>query len=376
MTERIFALPDLGEGLEEGRVLRWLVHEGDVVALNRPIVEIETAKAAVEIPSPFAGHVARLHAVEGDDVRVGAPLVTFEVDGPAAERPHPTTVEAPGGSPPSRAPTATPAVRRLAKDLGVDLAPVVGTGTSGRITVDDVRAVARAHGAPTDAGGDHDVPISPTRRAIAETLTRAITEVPQVTTFRTVDASALEAVRRDLRLSPLPIIVKALAETCREHSALNASYLPGEGVIRTYGRCDVGVAVQTESGLVVPVVRDAWTASIAEIASEIARVSDAARSGRLAPADLRGATVSVSNYGSYGSEAGTPILVPPQGAILGIGVIALRPAVVAGEVVARPSCTLSLTFDHRLLDGHVVGDALSDLVDRLQSIERLRDLPR
>jgi 2-oxoisovalerate dehydrogenase E2 component (dihydrolipoyl transacylase) len=368
MAERVFVLPDLGEGLEEGRVLAWLVKEGDEVALNQPIAEIETAKAVVEIPSPFAGRVATLHAAGGDDVPVGAPLVTYEL---ALEDPA-TAGDRPHLAPVGRV-SATPAVRRLAKDLAVDLDRLTGTGPAGRVTAEDVRAAAAD--AP-DAEGDRDEPISATRRGIADTLTRAVREVPQVTTFRTLDATALQSFREQIGGSPLPIVLKAFAETCRHHATLNASYLATEGVIRIHGRCHVGVAMQSPGGLVVPVVRDVWAKTIGEISAEIRRLSDSALTGRFSPADLTGATVSVSNYGSYGSEAGTPILVPPQATILGIGVIAPRAMVVDDAIAVRASGVLSITFDHRLLDGHVVGTALTELLDRLQSLDRLRDLPR
>ncbi len=371
MTERVFALPDLGEGLEEGRIIAWLVNEGDDVALNQPIAEVETAKAVVEIPSPFAGRVTTLHAVGGDDVPVGAPLVTYEVDGEIGEPDAEDSARTAAGGASGRA-SATPAVRRLAKDLAVDLELVAGSGTAGRVTADDVRAAAGVAGEQ----GDRDEPISATRRAIADALTRAVREVPQVTTFRTLDATALQELRHEIGGSPLPVVLKAFAETCRHHAMLNTSYRPAEGVIRHHGRCHAGVAMQSPAGLVVPVVRDVWDKSIGEISEEIRRLSDSATAGKLSPSDLGGATVSVSNYGSYGSEAGTPILVPPQAAILGIGAIAPRALVVDGAVVARASCVVSITFDHRVLDGQVVGTALTELVDRLQSIDRLRDLPR
>lgn len=360
MPERVFALPDLGEGLEEAEISAWLVKEGDRVALNQPLVEVETAKATVEIPSPFAGAVTKLHAAVGDTLKVGVPLVTFEVAEAAA----------PEGAAPV---AASPAVRKLAKDLGVDLAGVAGSGPEGRITREDVE---RAATGPAPGDEDRVIPISPIRRTIAENLTWSVREVPQVTSFRTVDCSALEAFRSELGLSPLPIVVKALAEVCREHPMLNASYLPVVGEIRLHRRCDVGVAAQTERGLLVPVVRDAGSLGIGAIAAEIDRLAKVARDGSIAPRDLAGHTITVTNTGSYGSESGTPLLNPPDAVILGLGVIEPRALVVDGEVVAHPACTLSLTFDHRLLDGATAGRALGDLVDLLESPERLRALPR
>jgi 2-oxoisovalerate dehydrogenase E2 component (dihydrolipoyl transacylase) len=358
----VFAMPDLGEGLEDGEIVAWLVAEGDAVELNQPLVEVETAKATVEIPSPHAGTVTSLHGAVGDQVRVGAPLVTFDGAG--------GTGDAAGDAAPEPA-RATPPVRRLAKELGVDLAGVAGSGPDGRITADDVRHAARGPGdeaavARTAAGSD-------ARATIAANLSRQAA-IPQVTTFRTVDCTALEVLRAELGVSPLPVVVAALCRTIAEHPSLN-SWWHGDGV-ETRAEVHVGVAADTERGLVVPVIRDASTLGLAALRAEIARLAEAARAGSLAPAELTGATVAVSNTGSYGSEAGTPILSPGTSLTLAIGVIEPRALIADGAVVARPACTLSATFDHRVLDGAVVGRALTDLVDLLASPQRLGDLPR
>lgn len=368
MADRVFHLPDLGEGLEEAEISAWLVGEGDEVALNQPLVEVETAKAVVEIPSPVAGRILSLHAAQGSTVRVGAPLVTIrgdggEVAGAAGEAPAPPVA-------------TTPAVRALARSLGVELSAVTGSGTAGRITREDVEAAAAAAAmAPVDGGDVEVVAVSAVRRAIAENLSRVVREVPQVTTWRTVDCSALEALRGELGVSPLPIVVRALAEVCRAHPWLNGSYLSERGEIHLHRLAHVGVATDTERGLLVPVVRDAGSLGIAAIAAEIARLAAAARTGSLAPADMAGGTITVSNTGSYGSEAGTPILNPPQGAILALGVIEPRALVVEGRVEARPACTMSLTFDHRLLDGATAGRAFGALVAILEDPARLAALP-
>ncbi|MBI3649095.1 MAG: 2-oxo acid dehydrogenase subunit E2 [Actinobacteria bacterium] len=350
MAERVFMLPDPGEGLEEAEIVAWLVAEGDAVELNQPFVEIETAKATVEIPSPHAGRIAKLHASEGEIVRVGNPLVTFDVpgaeDGPAA---------------------ATPAVRKLARDLGVDLASTRGSGPGGRITPEDVLAAGAA--ASEDA---ERLPVAPIRRAIAARLTQAAA-IPQVTTFRTVDCSALEALRRELGVSPLPLFVRALVEVVPDHPLLNSSWATDEIVV--HRKLDVGIAVDTERGLVVPVVRDAGSLGISRIAAEIGRLAEAAREGKLTPAEASGSTIAVSNTGSYGSEAGTPLLNPGNAVTVALGAIGPRALVVDGQVLARPACTISLTFDHRVLDGADAGRALTDLVALLQDPDRLRDLP-
>lgn len=383
MAERVFLLPDPGEGLEEAEVVAWLVAEGDTVELNQPFVEVETAKATVEIPSPFAGIVARLHAAEGDTVRVGAPLVTFEVVGPAVEVGTTRPAEHAETTPPAeraredRGPVAaTPAVRRLAKELGVDLSDVPGTGPGGRVTNEDLSAAAPRAGKVQVVAADTDaelVPASPIRRATAERM-RASAAIPQVTTFRTVECSELERYRRAIDVSPLPVFLRALADTIARHPMLNASWTD-EGIL-VHGVVNAGIATDTERGLVVPVVRDVVARGVDEVASEIRRLAEAARGGHLTPGEVTGSTISVSNTGSYGSEAGTPLLNPPNAVTVALGLIAPRALVIDGEVQARPACTLSLTFDHRVLDGAAVGRALTDLVDLLQDPVRLRDLPR
>lgn len=367
MATRDFLLPDLGEGLEEAEIGHWLVSEGDVVALNQPLVEVETAKATVEVPSPFAGTILRLHADEGETLKVGAPLVTFDVED-AEEAEEAATEEAVSGA------AATPAVRRLAKELDVELSEVEGTGPDGRIMREDVERAAK--GEP-EAEADVEVaPISMIRRTIAENLTRAVRQIPHVTTFRTLDCTALEAFRKEVGVSALPIVVRALAEICKEHRALNASYMGNRGQIWLHRRVHVGIATDTERGLLVPVVRDATEGTIGHIAAEIERLAGAARDGSIRIQELNGGTITVTNTGSYGSEFGTPIINPPQSAILGLGVIEPRALVVDGQVVARPACTLSLSFDHRLLDGATAGRAFGDLVSLLESRERLEALPR
>ena len=416
MTERVFTLPDLGEGLEEAVVSEWLVAEGDEVTLNQPFVEIETAKATVEVPAPFAGKIAKLHAAAGATIAVGAPLVTFEVGGgdveataagprrgavtvdatdagtgaasPAALRPDAPAVPAAEAT---ASPSSTPAVRKLAKDLGVDLSVVSGSGPGGRVTREDVESFARTgvHGASYPAAtsdgergtawtvgsdtGAEEIRVSPIRRGIAERLTE-VAAIPQVTTFRTVDCTALDEARRELGLSPLPVFVRALAGVAADHPMLNASWTDRSILVHT--KVNVGIATDTERGLVVPVVMDAGSLGVAAIAAEIERLARAAREGGLKPTDTSNATIAVSNTGSYGSESGTPLLNPGHAVTVALGVIEPRALVVGGRVEARPACTLSLTFDHRVLDGATVGRAFGALVELLESRERLGALPR
>jgi 2-oxoisovalerate dehydrogenase E2 component (dihydrolipoyl transacylase) len=270
------------------------------------------------------------------------------------------TEDGAGADAPAR---ATPAVRKLAKELGVELTGAVASGTEGRVTADDVRAAA----------GSSAGELTPTRRAIAANLERQAA-IPQVTTFRTVECSPLEAYRTEVGVSPLPVVVAALCRTIEAHPTLNASW--GGDRIVVHEAMNVGIAVDTERGLIVPVVRDAGAGGVADLAARITHLGDAARGGTLTLEDVSGATIAVSNTGSYGSEAGTPLLSPGTAVTIALGAIAPRAMVVDGEIVARPACTLSVTFDHRVLDGAAVGRAVTDLVKRLQSPERLRDLPR
>jgi pyruvate dehydrogenase E2 component (dihydrolipoamide acetyltransferase) len=375
--ERVFVMPDLGEGLEEGRIVEWLVGEGDLVALNQPVVEVETAKAAVEIPSPFAGTIVTLHGGVDADVPVGAPLITFEVE--AVPTSLPVEHRRSGG--PIK---ATPPVRKRAKELGIDIETVDGTGPDGRVTEADVQRVAdREDGFEADSVtavvvhqdlGSRLEPVDEVRRAIAARVTTQA-QIPQVTTFRTVDCTALDAFRHDLQVSPLPVVLAALCTTVRDHPLLNANWL--EDMIEYRDAVNVGLAVDTDRGLLVPVIQDAGRRGIDEIAADVDRLASGARDGSLALEDkLATATIAVSNTGSYGSEAGTPILSPGTSVTMALGVIQPRALVVDGAVAARLAATLSLTFDHRVLDGATAGRALTDLVALLESPERLGGLPR
>lgn len=409
MAVREFLLPDLGEGLEDAEVVTWHVAEGDRVELNQTLVEVNTAKALVEIPAPWEGVVEKLHAAEGAVVKVGQPLVAIRIEdeaseeGPAKPKRQALLVgygveedEAPAAAPVASASTAgtaeregsvraSPPVRRLAKELGVDLSAVDGTGAEGRVTREDVmNAAASRKPTPAEAvpEGARSIPVKGTRRLIAEKMARAAREVPQVTTFLTVDATALQAFREELstgserRITPLPIVVRALVEVCKEHPKLNSSFHEEGRVILLYDRCHVGIATDTEQGLLVPVLRDADGLGIVAISEEIARLTEAARGGRAAPQDMVGSTITITNVGTFGAEYGTPIVNYPEAAILALGVIEPRALVVEGEVQARPAVTLSLSFDHRVLDGAEAGRAMRALKSLLESPFRLGALPR
>ena len=339
-----FKLPDLGEGVREGEVARWLVEVGQDVAEDDPLVEIQTDKTTVEIPSPAAGKVAQILVAEGELVPVGTPLVLIGSDGEA----------------PARAPEkvqATPLVRRIAEELGVDLASVRGTGSGGRITEEDVRGRA----GPVE--GDRREPLRGVRRQIAEHLTRAHREVPAVTVVEECDFTALSQARGER--SYLPYVLQAVVAGLKEYPELNATLAGNEIVF--WERYDIGLAVQTEQGLVVPVLRAADEKSLDELAAEAARLADGARGGSLLPEELRGSTFTVTSAGRLGGLFATPLVNHPEVGILGLHRIGNRPAVVDGEVVAREIGWLSCTFDHRVVDGARASEFLLAVIERLES---------
>jgi pyruvate/2-oxoglutarate dehydrogenase complex dihydrolipoamide acyltransferase (E2) component len=338
-----FKLPDLGEGLTEGEIARWLVQEGQEIAEDDPLVEIQTDKTTVEIPSPAAGKVARILVAEGDVVPVGTVLVVIGEDGAASSASDPTRGQTPGSVPAGRV-RATPLVRKVAQELGVDLSGLEGTGPQGRVTEEDVRAAATPGGqTPGPVPEGRREPLRGVRRLVAEHMTRAHREVPPVTWVEECDFGAV-----DLK-QLLPVVLKTVAETLQEFPELNAR-LEGDQIVYL-DRYDLGVAVQTEQGLVVPVVRGCDRASLEELQAEVERLAEAARSGSLEPEELRGSTFTVTSAGKLGGLLTTPIVNHPEVAILSIGRVAERPVVRDGEVVARPIGYVSVTFDHRVIDG-------------------------
>jgi pyruvate/2-oxoglutarate dehydrogenase complex dihydrolipoamide acyltransferase (E2) component len=329
-----FKLPDLGEGLTEGEIARWLVQEGQEVAEDDPLVEIQTDKTTVEIPSPAAGKVARIMVGEGDVVPVGTVLVVIGEDG---AEPPPAQLE-------DTKVRATPLVRRLAQELGVELESIAGTGPQGRITEEDVRRAATSGGqTPGPVPEGRREPLRGVRRLIAEHMTRAHREVPPVTWVEECDFGEL-----DLKLL-LSTTLKACALSLQEFPELNAR-LEGDEIV-LLDRYDLGIAVQTDQGLVVPVVRDCDSRSIEELDAEVRRLAEDARTGTLKPEELRGSTFTVTSAGKVAGLFQTPIVNHPEVAILSLGRIAERPVVREGEIVSRPLGYVALTFDHRVVDG-------------------------
>jgi pyruvate dehydrogenase E2 component (dihydrolipoamide acetyltransferase) len=343
-----FKLPDLGEGLTEGEIARWLVGEGQEIAEDDPLVEIATDKTTVEIPSPAAGTVSKILAQEGDVVPVGTVIVVIGGDG------APAPVQPAASAPPKRQDDkvrATPLVRRLAEELGVDLAAVTGTGPQGRITEADVRGGA----APAEGRRE---PIRGVKRQMFEHLARAHREIPPVTWVEECDFTGV-----DLKLL-LPLTLRAVAASLREFPELNAR-IDGTDLL-LLDRIDVGVAVQTEQGLVVPVVRDVPSRSLDELGTEIRRLADEAHAGTLKPEELRDGTFTVTSAGTSAGLLTTPLVNHPQVAILGVYRIAERPAVRDGELVVRRIGNLSVTFDHRVIDGKRAADFGLAVIARLQ----------
>jgi pyruvate dehydrogenase E2 component (dihydrolipoamide acetyltransferase) len=449
-----FPLPDLGEGLTEGEILKWLVAEGDMITLNQPIVEVETAKAAVEIPAKWAGKVARIFHGEGETIEVGTPIIAIDTDPTAGDLPEPSAeslaavevapaegmVEpgliggpAPGGRTavlvgygpkagaatrrpriqtpavvavpaatstpapvrpaPAPAPSPVPAepvrgggetlakppVRKLARDLGVDLTALVGSGPSGSITRDDVMAAQNGTvSAPTapSFGPDREqrVPVKGVRKLTAENMVASAFTAPHVTEFLTVDMTRsvrlLERLRelpdwRGVRVTPLLLVVRAVLLAVKRHPMINSSWADDFIVIKEY--VNLGVAAATPRGLVVPNIKDAGRLSLRELADALTALVATAKDGRTSPADMTGGTFTITNVGVFGVDTGTPILPPGETAILAFGAVREMPWVHKGRVRVRQVTTLGLSFDHRVVDGELgslflrdVGAFLSD----------------
>jgi pyruvate/2-oxoglutarate dehydrogenase complex dihydrolipoamide acyltransferase (E2) component len=397
-----FKLPDLGEGVTEGEIDKWLVKEGDVLEEDDLIVEIITDKATAEIPSPWAGVVAKIHHAEGEIVPVGTVLITIGEDTPetssAALGPEKTSMPATvlaAGEPPPVAPgdaadqtgngpvKAMPPVRKLARDLGVDISTVSGSGPGGRILRPDVERMAtRGQQPATGTGqaresipaGGQRIPLRGIRRTIAERMAEAHRLVPPVTHVEECDVTELDATRKlanerspeGAKLTVLPFIVKAVVAGLKDHPILNSSLDEDAQEIVVHDRYDIGVAVDTPSGLLVPVVRDADRKRVAEIAEDIDRLARGARDGSLRPDELRGSTFTVTSPGPFGGLMATPIVFHPQAAILGVHRASQRAVVRDGQIVVRLMMNLSLTFDHRILDGMAGARFVLDVVGLLE----------
>lgn len=340
-----FRLPDLGEGLTEAEVVSWAVDVGDTVALNQVIGEVETAKALVELPSPYAGVVRELLVQPGTTVPVGTPVIRIETSGDDAPRRDPVLV--------GYGPSAPPTSRRRRRAPQVSRSAGVHAGT-----------------APVEGGRETRTPIRGVRRETAAAMVASAAAAPHVTEFLTVDVTEsmrlLDRLRASdafagLRLTPLTLVAKALLLALRAHPSLNSSWAEDTQEIVTRRYVNLGIATATDRGLLVPNVKDADRLPLPELCRALGALADTARAGRATPADLTGGTITVTNVGVYGVDTGTPLLNPGEAAILALGAIARRPWVVGDDVVARDVTTLSLTVDHRLVDGEQASRFLADL---------------
>jgi pyruvate dehydrogenase E2 component (dihydrolipoamide acetyltransferase) len=349
-----FKLPDLGEGLTEGEIARWLVEEGQDVAEDAPLVEIATDKTTVEIPSPAGGKVSQILVAEGEVVPVGTVLVVIGGDGAAP--PPAASPEAPRREAGEKV-RATPLVRKVAAELGVDLAAVTGTGPQGRITENDVRAATSGAAPAKTTDGEH-VQLRGVRRQMFEHLTRAH-EIPAVTWVEECDFSAVDLKRL------VPLVLQAVVESLREFPELNARVEAGELVL--LDRYDLGIAVQTEQGLVVPVVHGADKLSLDELDTEVRRLAEGAQAGTLKPEELRGGTFTITSAGKAAGLFVTPLINHPEVAILGIHRIEDRPVVRDGQIVVRRMGNVSVTFDHRVIDGKRAAEFGLAVISRLEA---------
>jgi 2-oxoisovalerate dehydrogenase E2 component (dihydrolipoyl transacylase) len=433
---REFKLPDLGEGLTEGEILQWLVAVGDEVTLNQPIVEVETAKAAVEVPSPFAGVVTQLHHQAGEVVDVGAVIITFDTDpgagpldlvpetpkaegaligelgangrtatlvgygpksGPAKRRPRtddptPAVAQQPSPPPPATAARvsaaavgqaaaqnlgavtvlAKPPVRKLAKELGVDLTSLQGTGTGGVITRADVEAAGSLAPQPVSTWEpgtrERRIPVKGVRKMMAQAMVESAFTAPHVTEFITVDVTAtMELVQRlrglpefaEVKVTPLLLVAKALLLAVKRNPEINSTFTGSEIVVKDY--VNLGIAAATPRGLLVPNIKDADRMSLVELAGALQDLIATAREGKTPPADMQHGTITITNVGTFGVDTGTPILNPGESAILCFGAVRPTPWVHEGEIAIRQVTQLALTFDHRHVDGALGSQFLADL---------------
>ncbi len=364
MSGQPFLVPDLGEGLEDATLTSWAVEKGDVVELNQTLCTLETAKAEVEIPSPYAGRIAERCGEVGDVLPVGSVLVRIETEAAGAAPRNPVLVgygadEAMDGSRRPSRPRAAPAVRKLAKDLGVDLTPLQpGSGSNGIITRDDVTRV------------------SGVRARMAERMTLSRSQIPDAHASVEVDGTHLLRLCErfsalGVDVTPFVLTLRLLTVALTRHSVLNSTWVDsGDGPqVHVHRTVNLGVAVATDRGLLVPVVSDAQNKTTRELASSVTELVRAARDGTIKPAQLQGSTFTVSNFGALGLDDGVPVINYPEAAILGMGSLKPRPVAVDGEVAVRPTMRLTCAFDHRVADGAQVAEFLCELRQLIEAPE-------
>lgn len=437
MTTETFTLPDVGEGLTEAELVAWKVAPGDAVAINDVICEIETAKSLVELPSPHAGVVGELLVAEGVTVEVGSPIITFVSEAEAADAgiaANPKDPAAPpatdegGGSvlvgygtgggatsrrrKPAERPVrssvgviAKPPIRKLARDLNVELTEVTPTGADGEVTRDDVvkhaeqasvfrnietpaRSAVREEKLPVapqiDEGRSESIPVKGVRKATSSAMVQSAYSAPHVTVWKEIDATrTMDLVKRlkaspdyaDIRVSPLLIMARAVIWAARRTPMVNAAWVDtdsgAEIVVRHY--VNLGIAAATPRGLLVPNIKDAQDLSMKDLARSLNRLTLTAREGKTSPADQQGGTITITNIGVFGMDAGTPIINPGEAGIVAMGTIAQKPWVVDGEVRPRWVTTVSGSFDHRVIDGDGMSRFIADVASILEEPALLVD---
>ncbi|TFI43551.1 2-oxo acid dehydrogenase subunit E2 [Rhodococcus sp. 1R11] len=418
MSMQVFLLPDLGEGLTEAEIVEWKVKPGDTVTIDQVVVEVETAKASVEVPCPFEGVVGELHAAEGTSLAVGAPLISITggavADAPAAHERYreeeragsgnvligygtghgPTGRRKRSAAPPqwrekvppealnrttaqhiSHAPKVlSPIVRSMALEGGLDLASIETAGGHGVITRADVERALAGSPVASSSEGVTRIPITGIRKTIADKLSRSRSEIPEATVWVDVDATALLQARRDLdasidgvKVTLLAVLAKLTMIALAKFPELNSTVDTAAGEILRYENVGLGIAAQTDRGLMVPVVPQADKADLKELSERLAELTELARTGSLPAARLSGGTFTLNNYGVFGVDGSAAIINHPEAAILGIGRIIDRPWVVDGQLAVRKVAQLSLAFDHRVCDGGVAGGFLRTVADFVEN---------
>lgn len=389
-----FKLPDIGEGVAEGEIIRWLVSEGDIVKEDQPLVEVMTDKVNVEIPSPKAGRIARIFTKVGEVVKVGANLVVLEIGGetrnekPSSDASKERAVDESFSAQTivqkrSESSLAAPATRKLAAELGVDLAKISGTGPGGRITSEDVKNESQkvATIATTKPEGERQeerVPLRGLRKIIAERMVRSAHSAAQVTHVDECDVTELIVLKNRLasrsdesginaKMTFLPLIIKSLIPALKEYPFLNALFDDKMQEIVLKRSYNIGIATDTEQGLIVPVIKEADKKDLFELASEIESVVASGRSGKLSLDDVRGSTFTITNVGSVGGLYSTPLVNYPEVAILGIQKIVKRPIVKDDAVVIRDVMNFSLSFDHRVIDGAYAARFLNRVIREIEN---------
>ena len=395
MPIEIFHLPDAGEGLTEAEIVRWLVEPGDSVSVNQMVVEIETAKATVELPIPWAGVVSEIHEEIGAIVPVGARVISIETQVQSQRDPvlvgygvkegasltRRSRKQTPTDSPMELTPnpnrvTAKPLVRKLAKDKGIDLSTLIGTGPNGEVTREDIQAAIGGGVVPPSVSHDHAgerIPVRGVQRLMAEAMVASAFTAPHVTEWVEVDMSrTLEVVekiktRSNERITPFVLVSAALIRAAQKYPRINSSWIDTkEGAdVLIHPNIHLGFATDTSKGLLVPVVRNANADNPIALSASITTQMNKARDGSASPSDLTGGTITVTNVGVFGVDGGTPIITPGQAAILAMGRIMHKPWVVDDSIVIRPIMQLTFSFDHRIIDGALGSRALASVANYL-----------